>query len=112
VLIDENSSAAELLVLHPVRLDELDRLEPKLGVTVAGFDVDMGWLEAFVTEEEEPKSFGDKDRRHAVATVARARDAAATRAPVTARAIGSARRTAARAAPGHDPDTAARSAPA
>ena len=65
MLVHKKSSAAQLLRLHPVGLDELDGLQPELRVAVAVLEVNVGWLGALVAEEEEAKPLGHQESGHA-----------------------------------------------
>ena len=60
MLNHKQSSTPEFGSPHADCVDQLDWLQPELGVAITSFDVDMGRLRPFVAEEEETVALGQE----------------------------------------------------
>src|SRR5438067_13927870 len=62
---NERVQLAQLRASKAARLDQLNRLQPELGVAFRLFHMNMPRLLTFATEEEKPKAANPQNLRHA-----------------------------------------------
>ena len=64
ILRNERMEFSQLCAAKTARFCQLNRFQPKLGITLGLLDVDMPRLSSFATEKEETKAGNPEDLRH------------------------------------------------